>query len=111
MNHKLIYLIIACAFFNSCKKDIDIDIEEGENNILVVEGYITTEANTHVVKLSKSTNYYFSDGTVPLSGASVNIKDNISTFTLTESPDNPGEYLTDSIFAAKEFRYYCPKLK
>jgi len=61
---------------------------------LVVEGYISTDVKSQVVKLSKMGDALKKDPVQVVSNALITISDGTSTFKLTEDQSNKGTYLT-----------------
>ncbi|NQY11574.1 MAG: DUF4249 domain-containing protein [Flavobacteriales bacterium] len=111
MNRKLIYILLAAALIYGCKKEIVFDLNDGDNNKLVVEGYISTDEKAHRIKLSRSTNYYVNEAPVGVNGATVYINDGANDYTLTEDAENPGDYYTDSSFAGSAGLTYTLNIK
>ncbi len=95
MKNKLLIISILSAFFGtSCSEYIDITLSDGENNQLVVEGYITSDTMQHSVRLTRSVSYFYNQAAPAELGASVVISDNAgNSFVLTDD-DNDGTYLT-----------------
>lgn len=73
----------------SCYKKIDIDLDEGDQR-LVVESWFTTEQKAHEVKLTLSTSYFENQVAPKVSGANVYITGGGDVFTFTETA--PGIY-------------------
>jgi hypothetical protein len=88
-------LLFFSWFVLSCTERIDIELD-GSYTRLVVEGTVTTDRMAHKVVLSKTSDYYFNQPPVMVSGASVTISGNGATHNLTES--SPGIYTTDPSF-------------
>jgi len=89
----------------SCTEPIDWDLKYQETDLLVVEGKITSELKQHEVKLTWP--LYEMNGTPdPVLGAQVEIFDGRVVWSLSEDPESPGIYLTDSVFAAEKNQYY-----
>ncbi|MCH7535061.1 MAG: DUF4249 domain-containing protein [Bacteroidetes bacterium] len=95
-------LIFLIALLYGCKKEIVFDLNEGDNEKLAVEGYITTETKAHQIILTRSTDYYFNEAPVAVSGATVTISDGANSFPLVEQPGNTGIYETVGSFAGVE---------
>ena len=95
MKHKILTIgILSAVLGTACTEKIDIDLNEGENNRLVVEGYISTDTMQHSVRLTRSTSYFYNQPAAPEEGALVTITDsegNIFPLTYDEST---GNYLT-----------------
>ena len=98
-------LLMAAILGVSCTEQVEWDLKFQEVNLLVVEGKITSEFKQHEVRLTRP--LYEMNGTPePVSGAVVEIYDGRVLNTLTEDPENPGIYRTDSLFAAVLNQYY-----
>jgi hypothetical protein len=90
---------------SSCTEPIDWDLKYRETDLLVVEGKITSELKKHEVKLTWP--LYEMNGTPePVQGARMEIFDGSGVWSLSEDPERPGIYLTDSLFAAEKDQYY-----
>jgi len=103
---KKIFLIIPVflLIFSSCTERIDIELDETFTR-LVVYGSITTDTTRHFVDLSATTNYYYNEAPPKVSGASVEISDDLGNVEqLTEVA--PGKYATSDDFAAIVGRIY-----
>jgi len=95
INHLYITILFTTLFIVSCTEDLDTDYLGISDNLLVVDGKITTDTTAHVVYLSRTIDY----NSIELpseSGATVTITDGDIVFPLTESSFEPGKYLTDS---------------
>lgn len=92
---KLIHILLFIPLLQSCTEVIDFDINEEQERI-VIDGLITNEEKQHFVKVTKSTSFYFDEEPPGVSNAVVSITSEGQDFQLTESPDEPGLYLTDS---------------
>lgn len=101
---KIIIFNIALAFiFTSCTKEIDVDLNTAEPQI-VIEGNITNEAGPYTVKISKTVNFSDPNSYPPVSGALVIISDNSGVVdTLDET--SSGLYQT-SVLAGVPGRTY-----
>ncbi|GAB1415554.1 hypothetical protein MASR2M117_09600 [Paludibacter sp.] len=92
---KYITLIIASLIFASCTKEIDIDLNSTDTQ-LVIEGNITDDPGPYTVKLSKTVNFSDANNYPPFTDAMVIISDNTGIVdTLTETI--PGLYQTNFI--------------
>ena len=66
MKHNILTIgILSTIFGTACTEKIDIDLNEGENNRLVVEGYISTDTMQHSVRLTRSTSYFYNQLATP----------------------------------------------
>jgi len=101
----LLYLLIAPLMLFSCEDPVIWDLDYEEMDLIVVEGKITNEAKEHEVRLTRP--LYEMNGTPePVTGAQVEINDGTEIRLLTEDPERPGIYMTDSLFAAVPDHYY-----
>lgn len=100
-----LFLMAACMQMISCDEQTNWDLHYQEENLLVVEGKITSELRQHEIKLTRP--LYEMNGTPePVSGALLDIFDGTNQYTLSEDPTRPGIYRTDSLFAARPRQYY-----
>jgi hypothetical protein len=93
---KLITIISIILLSVCCEEDIKWDLKTQKSNIIVVEGMITNERTQHQVRLTRPVQR-LNETPEPVSGATVTISDQNSTFILDEYPEGSGLYLTDSI--------------
>ncbi|MEQ9229490.1 MAG: DUF4249 domain-containing protein [Cyclobacteriaceae bacterium] len=89
---KKLFIILAITLF-SCTSELDFPIG---NEVVVVEGWVTTQEKQHWVKLSKTVGFQDAQSEEAIENATVVIEDNVSptTYALTHSSD--GVYLSDS---------------
>jgi hypothetical protein len=98
-------ILAASLLLISCTEQIDWDLEYQEVDLIVVEGKISSEALRHEVKLTWP--LYEMNGTPDaVRGAQVEIFDGRVLHSLSEDPERPGIYRTDSLFAAELHQYY-----
>ena len=101
---KIIKMILVAFAVIGCTERIDIELDSTYQR-LVVDGFITTDTTSHVIKLTKTTDYYYNQEPPTVSGAMVQISDNEgNTVTLTES--DPGIYKTPPDFYAEIGKTY-----
>jgi len=101
----LIFLILSLV---SCVDPLEVSIDK-EINILVVEGFITTQPGPHMIRLTISAKYgsIFVGWIQPSHSAKVLIRDSDGNiFKCTESPKNSGNYYTDSSLTPKVGKSY-----
>ncbi len=94
MKYIYIILTIISVSFYSCTERIDFELDEGDNNRLVVNGEFTDEMKIQTIKLTRSTQYYYTDAAPVELGATVTISDESDIYTLTDS-NNDGVYETN----------------
>jgi hypothetical protein len=70
---------------------MEIETEEGYTR-LVVDGSISTDKTRHTVRLTTTEGYFSGQPVPPVTGATLNITDGYSVFTLRET--SPGKYQT-----------------
>lgn len=88
----LISILGLTVFITSCEKVIDLKLDNAAPKI-VIEAILTDLDVRQIVSLSTTTNFESSNNKVPLSGATVTIKEeNGPTITYTEQ--TPGNYLS-----------------
>jgi hypothetical protein len=94
MKKLILHITLILAFF-ACEEKIDYNLKSKEIIRLVVEGMITNERKAHEVKLSLPVQN-LNETPQHISGALVAITDQENVYLLTEDPNQPGVYLTDS---------------
>ena len=94
----------------ACTEALDVDLNEGENNRLVVAGEITNEPGPYSVRLTRSTSYFYNRPAPAELGATVTISDGEQTFILLDD-DNDGTYWTDSAARGVPGRTYTLNIK
>jgi len=78
----------------SCRERIDINTEASPPRV-VIYGYITTDTTQQTIRITRSTGYFATTQPEGISHATVSINsDDNEVFSLSESPDDPGLYLT-----------------
>ena len=111
MKHNIRVIGVLSMFFGmACTEAIDIDLNEGENNRLVVAGEITNEPGPYSVRLTRSTSYFYNQPAPAELGATVTISDGEQTFILLDE-DNDGTYWTDSAARGIPGRTYTLNIK
>ena len=106
MMRRIIYLVF--LFTISCIDPFSADVDQGEQ-ILTVEGLVTSGPGPHVIKLSRSATYgsVFQGLIRPVQGATMMLKDDQGKVTpLTEDPNKFGTYETAASFSAEIGRLY-----
>jgi hypothetical protein len=103
MKRTLLY--IGILILAGCVKQSDWAPPEQDGSFIVVEGVLTNETKRQSIKIHHSVNSLNADP-VPVSGANVIINNEQSTFQLIEDPQDPGNYLTDSIMVAEQNTSY-----
>lgn len=102
--------VIFLSMMSSCKEEIELYIEDKNQQLLVVDGMITSEPGTHRVVLSRSGNFYYDRMTPRVSGASLNISDDHGNrFPLKEV--SPGVYETAPDVAGLPGREYTLQIQ
>ena len=91
---KIIFILSLSLLLLACTEKVDLHIEDANQNLLVVDGMITSDTTAHRVILSRTGNFYTDTITPRVSGAEVLISDDAgNTFALTENA--AGIYVTD----------------
>ena len=96
----LILLTIAVFSLFSCREEVIIDLEQGEQ-MIGIYGTITTENKKHSITLSRSTDFYASGEPEMISNAVVYIFDGTDTIRFKENPQYSGIYETVEDVAGK----------
>jgi len=107
MKKLLTYIILTVIglVMLGCDEQVDWDLKYQEEDLLVVEGKISSELKQHEVRITRP--LYEMNGTPDaVSGAQVEIYDGRVLYSLSEDPEQAGIYRTDSLFAAVLNQYY-----
>lgn len=92
---RISYIVLIFSLLSfSCSEIIDINLSQGINNRLVVEGSITTEFKIHQVKLSRTADYFYDKPAPPELEAKVSISDGDTVMQLTDK-ESKGIYTTE----------------
>lgn len=99
MIKRLIFVLL--IFPLSCIDPYNVEIEQGEQ-LLTVDGFITTDPGPHVIRLTRSDTYgsVFEGLIRPVRLARVNVRDSQGLVTFLTETD-PGVYVTPDGFAAQ----------
>lgn len=92
---KFTTIISGIAMGQACTERIDIDVDKSSTRC-VIYGEITTDTTSHLVKITRSADYFSNKPAEPISGAVLSISDGTNVFPLTESTTKPGNYYTNS---------------
>lgn len=96
--------ILAIVALSSCTEKIDFDLNEGDNQRLVVDGILTTEAKKQRIILSRTTSYYHNETAPGESNAVVTVTDGSRTLTFLEVSNGVYETATiDSVEVGKTY--------
>lgn len=98
-------IILAVSLLVSCDEQVDWELQYLEEDLLVVEGKISSEHKRHQVKVSRPV-YGMNGEPEAVPGAQLDFFDGRQRFSLSEDPSRPGIYLTDSSFAAQPGQFY-----
>ncbi len=96
MKGKLIILVLSVLVLaNGCKEKIEFELNDEDHKRVVVEGFITNETKSHLIKLSYTSSYYGGESPQAVSGATLSISNGSDLWSLTETPVGSGCYYTD----------------
>ncbi len=95
MKKILFFAIISIVILDSCTERVDIELDQQKFARIVVEGSIDTDTTAHLIKLTKTGDYFQNEPPQPVSGAAVTIITDEEEFLLTEQPANSGKYYTE----------------
>jgi len=104
MGRKFIYLILIIVF-TGCVKEYDKWVPENTIDLIAVEATLTDELKRHEVKLTRA-NVDLNQAPAVVSGAQVIISNEDNDWVLTEDPQSPGTYLSDSVVIGRLNRNY-----
>jgi hypothetical protein len=102
---KIALFVFALIAFFSCQKQTEWQLKNGNYDFIVVDGMLTDEAKSHIIKISRPTPN-INETSEAVSNATVTLSDGDSIYTLVEQPANSGLYRTKSNFAAKSENAY-----
>lgn len=98
------YIALAAVLLASCTERIDLELNEGDNQRLVVEGWFTDQFKEHEVKLTLTASYLHNQPTPRAEGATVTISDEDgNSWPLDET--SPGLYKTEEVAGIPEKWY------
>ncbi|WP_296698990.1 DUF4249 domain-containing protein [Algoriphagus sp.] len=112
MLRKYLYLLLILPLA-ACIDPYSVEVEEGEQ-LLTVEGIITTTPGSQSIRLTRSDTYgsVFEGLIRPVSNATVIIRDDEGQVTfLSEDTEDRGVYFTSENFAAKMGRSYTLQIQ
>ncbi|MCF8364690.1 MAG: DUF4249 domain-containing protein [Bacteroidales bacterium] len=106
----LIAISVVVIFTFSCTERIDINLDQQKYARLVVEGEFSSDTMTHKVVLTRTEDYF--SNTIPgrVSNAQISISSIDEEYELSETPENSGVYLTDSLVAGTIGKEYTLRI-
>jgi hypothetical protein len=110
MKLQIITLLGFAAFLVSCEQTVHLDMDQTPSKI-VIEGFVTDQADHNYVKVSRTNDFYSSGNTPRVTDATVMVEDNEGTiFNFShysgDSPDSAGLYFPETPFAGVAGRTY-----
>jgi hypothetical protein len=90
-------LTIFIVMLMACEKPIDRPIQLGDANTLIVEGILTNEKKSHMIRLSLP--HGQNADQVPATGAILQVKEGNTIYLVNESPIGSGIYFTQEMQA------------
>jgi hypothetical protein len=99
INKSIFFILFLLPVFllEQCTEKINIKLDNNQPR-LVVEGMITNEASVKTIRLSTTTDYFYTQVAPAVTNAKVTLNDNSITVTLIENPANSGIYITPAIY-------------
>ncbi|MBU2651695.1 MAG: DUF4249 domain-containing protein [Bacteroidetes bacterium] len=104
MKRELTYIVLI-ILFSGCVKEYDQWVPETTIDLIAVEATLTDELKRHEVKLTR-VNVDLNQIPAVVSGAQVIISNEDDDWVLTEDPQSPGTYLSDSTVIGRLNRNY-----
>lgn len=98
--HSAIFMVGLGAMLTSCTEEIPFELNNQEFARVIVDAEVTTEMKHHEVKLSRTISFYDNTVPPPISGASVEVSSNGTSY-LFEETELKGVYLSKDPFAAE----------
>ncbi len=111
MLRRLVYVIF--VFTVSCIDPFSADLDQGEQ-LLTIEGLVTTGPGPHVIKLTRSATYgsVFEGLIRPVQGATLTLRDDQGRVVpLQENENKTGTYETSALFSAQIGRSYTLQIQ
>ncbi len=94
ITNKLLFAALILGSVASCTKIIDVEVDPS-NEKLVVDATLTTDTTVHIVKLTRTIDFFSMEEPPGVSNATVTVSDNEGkTITFEENQSVPGEYLS-----------------
>ena len=104
LRYGIILIIMTGTFLVSCEDIIDVELRDSEPRI-VIEGTLTNQDVQPTVRISKSTNFFDPGIYPPVSGALVEISDDLGFSEILQELE-PGLYVSDNLAAREGSMYY-----
>jgi hypothetical protein len=90
----ILYLVAVLFLINACTEKIELDLNTLDQKRLVVDGWITNEADSHKVDLSYTVDFFAEEAAEKVTNAVVSIFDGSTTVNLTQA--KPGVYSSNA---------------
>lgn len=104
-NYIVLLGILAVLAGGGCTEKYDIRLDDSFAR-LVVDGSISTDTTVHLVRLTKTTSYFYNEAPPAVSGAQLVLNTPGGSIPLIELPDQPGVYATaDNFYASPGANY------
>lgn len=99
INKSIFYILCLLPVFllEQCTEKINIKLENNQPH-LVVEGMVTNEATVKTIRLSTTTDYFYTQVAPAVTLAKVTLNDDKTSVMLIENPANNGIYVTPAIY-------------
>lgn len=97
MNWRIQHIVILLLFLG-CEEPIDWNIDDGNHEVIVVEGMLTNELKSHTIRLSKTIND-LNETPQSASGAFVAVRAENQVIVFQEFPQGSGVYYSDTVQA------------
>ncbi|MGD0709667.1 MAG: DUF4249 family protein [Bacteroidales bacterium] len=107
---KTIFYIIIIILLSSCEKKVDWLLQNGDTNLIIVDGIITDQDTTQSIKLSFPVTKLNAIPT-PVTGATVIVSNEDGSYPMEENPANSGIYQTTNDSVRKPGENYTLSIK
>ncbi len=105
MNFFTAIVLGVIVLLGGCEKAIDWPVDGDQNGYIVVDGMITDEYKTQVIRLSKTTSAP-NELPEPVADAEIIVSTDDNVYTFSQDSTQPGRYISDVYFAGVAGKEY-----
>jgi len=70
--NRILYILLFAVSFTACEDEIDVDLDEGEPQ-LVVDAFLSSDSSIQIFRLTSTAPYFLNEATPGVSGASIKV--------------------------------------